>query len=466
MKRLLTICLVGIILMALNGVVNAAGTFNYTVAPSDLADGPTFANGQGGVPFGYDPDMPPPIGRRQPGPVGFGDSCFWSDVQGSAAGGPRDYTAFRMSPKDIFGLTDVTINDLAKISYYTKNMDTDKIDWQIKIYTESDLKWYGYRFNFTRPDNPDNAWYLSSTDTNLRVSDIYDKEAGGSIPVPDDGELSDLYVSYGAEKILFIDIIAGYATSSPPVDSYLDGVQIVLSDSSVATMDLVLPCATIKDGTILYSAGHYMEGFPIMLGNDSFGYNYQAHKFNGSYYNYNTGGLPPYEGDDDVYYQRLVDEEFAISIVKAQELMAGKGTWPYRDTDLIMKWNDAWLSNKDCDGDGKLDRYLGFDSYIGSGAWLTNHMSGSYEAQLNGKTKTAHWTYFVKIVAVPSDAHMGVAENEEDPTKWYNADGVEIGTSIWGAFAIIQQVENDPFAGINGKQYGSPAGPGFGQYAP
>jgi hypothetical protein len=442
-------------LMALNGVVNATGTFNYTVAPSDLADGPTFANGQGGVPFGYDPDMPPPRGSSQFGPVGFGYSCFWSDVQGSAAGGPRNYTSFRMSPKDIFGLTDVTINDLAKISYYTKNMDTDKIDWQLKIYAESNLKWYGYRFNFTRPDNPDNEWHLSGTNTNLRVSDIYDKEAGGPVLVPDDGELSDLYVGYGAEKILFIDIIASYATSSPPVDSYLDGVQIVLSDTSVATMDLVLPCATIKDGTILYSESHYLAGVPLMLGNDPYGYNYRAHKFNGSYYNVYAGGagFPAYEGDDEAY---LAENPTAAS----------HWAWPYREADLIMKWNDAWLSNKDCDGDGKLDRYFGYDSYIGSGAWLTNHQSGSYEVQLNGKKKMTHWTYFVKIVAVPSDAHVGVLENFEDPTKWYTVDNVEIGPVIWGSFAIIQQIENDPFAGINGKQYGSPAGPGFGQYKP
>ncbi|MHC4603894.1 MAG: hypothetical protein ACYS6W_11260, partial [Planctomycetota bacterium] len=88
-----------------------------------------------------------------------------------------------------------------------------------------------------------------------------------------------------------------------------------------------------------------------------------------------------------------------------------------------------------------------------------NHQSGSYEANINGKTKTAHWSYFVKIVA-PLETANKIGD------IWYNADGVEIGPSIWGSFARIQQVENDPFAGIHGKQYGSPAGPGFGQYAP
>jgi hypothetical protein len=109
-----------------------------------------------------------------------------------------------------------------------------------------------------------------------------------------------------------------------------------------------------------------------------------------------------------------------------------------------MKWNDAWLSNKDCDGDGKLDRYYGYPSYIGSGAWLTNHQSGEDGGD--------HWTYFVKIVAAPADATKvsGV---------WYAADGTEIGPAIWGAFAIIQQVESGA-----GATYVSPAGPGLGKW--
>jgi hypothetical protein len=209
-----------------------------------------------------------------------------------------------------------------------------------------------------------------------------------------------------------------------------------------------MPCITIKDGILTYSAGHYLDNVSLMLGNDPYGYNYQAHKFNGSYFNSYAGkdGFPPYEGDTDSY---LADNPSVVN----------HWAWPYREVDLSMKWNDAWLSNKDCDGDGLLDRYYGFDSYIGCGAWLTNHQSGSYEANINGKTKTAHWSYFVKIVA-PLETANKIGD------IWYNADGVEIGPSIWGSFARIQQVENDPFAGIHGKQYGSPAGPGFGQYAP
>jgi hypothetical protein len=211
---------------------------------------------------------------------------------------------------------------------------------------------------------------------------------------------------------------------------------------------------TIQDGTLTYSAGHYLAGQPLVLGFDAYGYNYQGHMFSGSYANVYLGrdGFPPYEGDDVAY-------------LAANPGAAGHWAWPYRDTQLSMKWNDAWLSNMDRGGngvsdpgnpDGKLDRYYGFNSYQGSGAWLTNHMRGEYEDADGNVCKR---TYFVKIVAPPADADLveGV---------WYAADGTEIGPVIWGAFAIVQQVENDPCEGVNGAQYISPNAPGFGVYAP
>lgn len=173
-------------------------------------------------------------------------------------------------------------------------------------------------------------------------------------------------------------------------------------------------CITIQSGTLLR-----LDGVPIVLGFDEWGYNYQAHLFSGGYC--------------DSYR----DAEWCQ---------------PYKDIELQMKWNDAWLSNKSCDGNNLLDRRYGYDSYIGSGAWLTNHQSGLTE---DGKK----WTYFVKIVAAPSDAYV-------EGGNWYTADGAEIGPVIWDAFAIIQQVSNDPSSGEHGLLYKSPASPGFGFYKP
>lgn len=212
---------------------------------------------------------------------------------------------------------------------------------------------------------------------------------------------------------------------------------------------------TIQDGILTYSYGHYLYPTPIPLGFDPYGYNYQGHMQAGSYANVYLGrdGFPPYEGDDDAYYQRLVDEGFATDIVDAEAQLNSKWYWPYRDVDLLMKWNDAWLSNMDRDKDGSLDRHYGYDSYIGSSAWETNHQSGSYEVD----GITYNWSYFVKIVAVPADAtNIGGI--------WYTADGIEIGPVIWGQFAIIMQVYNDTGTGEHGPMYLSPAGPGFGQY--
>lgn len=175
-------------------------------------------------------------------------------------------------------------------------------------------------------------------------------------------------------------------------------------------------CTTIQSGELLTSDGSVIE-----TGFDEWGYNYQAHLFDGGYC--------------DAYR----DADWCQ---------------PYQDIKLIMKWNDAWLSNKDCDGDGLLDRHYGCDSYIGSGAWETNHQFGEY---INGEGKVCKWNYFVKIVAVPEGAELrdGI---------WYTTDGEEIGPEIWGAFAIVQEVYNDPCEDVHGLQYVSPVSAGFGYY--
>ena len=99
--------------------------------------------------------------------------------------------------------------------------------------------------------------------------------------------------------------------------------------------------------------------------------------------------------------------------------------------------------------DGLLDRHPGYPKYTDSGAWLTNHMSGTYA---EGKGKKYRWTYFTKIVTPSSSA-------TKTDGVWYNEDGIEIGPAIWGAFATVLTVDNDPVLGTHGKFYGSPASP-------
>ena len=175
-----------------------------------------------------------------------------------------------------------------------------------------------------------------------------------------------------------------------------------------------MSCTAIQSGELIDSAGNILK-----VGYDMWGYNYQARLFNGTYC--------------DAYRD---------------------AAWcqPYAEDNLLMKWNDAWISNKDCDGDGTLDRHYGFENYIGSGAWLTNQQSGEYEGE-NGEV--CKWNYFVKIVAAPADAYAADG-------YWYAANGTEIGASIWGEFAVIQEVSNDPCFGQHGLQYISPVNAGLG----
>lgn len=200
-------------------------------------------------------------------------------------------------------------------------------------------------------------------------------------------------------------------------------------------------CTTIKDGTLTYSPSHYLYGTPLSTGYDAYGYNYQAHMFKGSYANAYLGGYgyPAYNGDDTAYLTENPGVVFTW-------------VWPYRTTNLLMKWNDAWLSNKDCDIDGALDRHSGYPSYIGSGAWITNHMWDSYD---DGSGNFCSWNYFTKIIAAPADATKNAG-------IWYAVDGTEIGPAIWGDFATIQSVYNDPCAGFTGLEYLSPDHAGFG----
>jgi hypothetical protein len=156
-------------------------------------------------------------------------------------------------------------------------------------------------------------------------------------------------------------------------------------------------CANIQSGNIHDSAGN-----PLSLGYDEFGYNYQAHMFNGTY--------------DSV--DRNLDGTFWGQ------------TGDFVDDRLSMKWSDDWLSNVDCDGDGLLDRG---DSGISLG-WETNHVEGEY---LDADGNVQHYTDFVKIV-------------------WTGP-----GSPLWGQYTVVEEVFNDPAGGLTGL-YSKLGAPGFG----
>lgn len=162
-------------------------------------------------------------------------------------------------------------------------------------------------------------------------------------------------------------------------------------------------CAKIQDGTILSSTGEVLT-----TGFDEYGYNYQAHLFEGTYDSSDRN-------IDGTYWGQTGD---------------------YVDDSLSMKWSDDWLANVDCNGDHKLDRGL-VNGVVGgtSLGWTTNHVNGDY-FDANGEVQ--HYTYFVKI------GYVGP------------------GGSLWGAYEVLEEVYNDPAAGPHGVTHFYD--PGLGQY--
>jgi len=167
-------------------------------------------------------------------------------------------------------------------------------------------------------------------------------------------------------------------------------------------------CTTIQSGNIKTT-----DGRTIKVGYDEYGYNYQAQIYSGE----------PYPNSEE---------------------WAG---WF-----LLSKWNDAWLSTKDCDGDGLLDSRYGYETYKGSGAWVTNHWTYTY---INEDGKKCDIIEFRKYIAVPVDASL-----KDD--VFYTADGIEIGEYAFPDFALVQIVVNDPCGGMTGLQYKTPGAPGLG----
>jgi hypothetical protein len=219
---------------------------------------------------------------------------------------------------------------------------------------------------------------------------------------------------------------------------YIQGLAVIVL-LQLASVAFGLTCNTIQSGLITDKNGN-----PVTLGFDQWGYNYQAHIYEGLYANVQRPN-PPYTEENCSLFHPI-----------------------YGCAQVQMKWNDAWLSNKDCNVDGKLDWVNdGGASGIGSGAWLTNHWVGSYTLV----DDLIHWTDFIKIVAAPTSADhclttACLANGVYGEGIWYtdSLHTTEIGPAIWGSFAVIQEVWNDPGAGVSGIFIKSPVNPGFGYW--
>lgn len=169
-------------------------------------------------------------------------------------------------------------------------------------------------------------------------------------------------------------------------------------------------CTTIEDGTL-----SDLDGKIIQPGFNQTGYNYSAKSYSGERFPESNPG------------------------------------WH-----LNWKWNDAFLSTQDCDGDGYLDIANGQESYRGSGAWTTTKWTTTYTDKEGNQCEVSQFT---KYIAVPIDA-------TSDGIFFSEANGEVIGQVVdaedFEDFAEVQLIWNDPCQGINGVDYKAPGPVGLG----
>jgi len=172
-------------------------------------------------------------------------------------------------------------------------------------------------------------------------------------------------------------------------------------------------CATIKDGSIVDGAGD-----PVVIGYNDWGYNYQAHMFNSMWCDYHP-----------TYRPGGANHDWCVNNMA--------------DVELMMKWSDTWLSNKDCNGDNKLDRGYSCNpdnptSSACPGAWLTNHERGSY------KSLVGDWVISVDYGGTKYNHDMEITEQNTE----FNLSGIGH-YPAGGPYTINWTLVNSYFSGDN-----------------
>jgi hypothetical protein len=181
-------------------------------------------------------------------------------ASGSFASNGTAKTDIGFAPEGLFGGREITVGDIASISYYTKTGTTHAAspgDWYLNIYTKpyagdvSTASWYGDRIGaepylsaaLADPANTWNLWSTGGSTNRLRFFESTDGAPGanfGSYSDPDWATFRTLNAlsgsPYAAHAILKFSIQTGSAWASG-FTGKLDGLRIVLTDGSVATVN-------------------------------------------------------------------------------------------------------------------------------------------------------------------------------------------------------------------------------------
>ena len=181
-----------------------------------------------------------------------------------------------------------------------------------------------------------------------------------------------------------------------------------------------------------------------MTGFDQWGYNWNAHHFNGYLINAVLGDFlfidyphyqyPPYKGEGMPYWDELVGYFDYFVYFMPPELL---------DCKLVMHWNEKLISNEG----------VYPEKWMDSNGWITFHFMYDKDKE--------KWSHFRRMVAARSTDYV---ENG----MWYNKDGTELGvaTDVWPEL-IINQVINTgdvPYLFYRTDPYRSPYSPGYGKY--
>lgn len=159
----------------------------------------------------------------------------------------------------LFGRS-VQVQEVARISWYTKKGEASNFDWYLSVYTEGSRNgWYDDRFTMeglyaNSYSNPVNEWVQWNTDAGTNQLTIYDGTNGTNYGFYNGPTLADITagaINWGDYATSGSSAVVNYTqknikymvweTGSGWAGQYtglLDAIEVELTDGSVATLDL------------------------------------------------------------------------------------------------------------------------------------------------------------------------------------------------------------------------------------
>lgn len=189
------------------------------------------------------------------------------------------------------------------------------------------------------------------------------------------------------------------------------------------------------------------SGKPENKGFDKWGFNWNAHHFNGYLINAVMGDylyelMPfhkwqegPYQGEGDTFIDKF-GVKFGFFPINPNLL----------DCELVMQWNDALISK---DGTYPVT-FWDYSNWENSNGWITFHY------KMNKKNEK--WSSFQKLVAKRYTDYL-------EGKIWYDDNGNKIGlVTDWPTLILVKKVNIGNVPEEFMDSYNSPLAPGLGKY--